>query len=290
MSNLGVSVLLFTLVFALIIFLVILIKKISDASEANNKCNQRIKQILRKIFYNSIIRYFMLNALKLNLTGLVSLTSVSRTGADTALSVIILATMLNIVPITLTVVLHNKHEQLKEAETKERIGTIYIGKNVNRIDHEEQWTPLHFFFRRTLFICVTVFFFSEPSIQIITVLALSAVTIIYMAHDKNKFESQAQRCVEVGSESLFLSSLIILQQFTDLSLTEEQKAALETCFLTAVALLTAFNLLFILRTLILRCKEKSRLKALEAKRQHNIELYKNKWQARTDAMVAAMEH
>ena len=37
MSNLGISVLLFTLVFALLILLVILIKKISDASEANNK-------------------------------------------------------------------------------------------------------------------------------------------------------------------------------------------------------------------------------------------------------------
>ena len=48
----------------------------------------------------------MLNALKLNMAGLVALTSVNRSGVDTALSVIILATMINVIPFSLTAALY----------------------------------------------------------------------------------------------------------------------------------------------------------------------------------------
>ena len=60
----------------------------------------------------------MLNALKLNMTGLVSLTSTKRSGVDTALSVIILAILLNVIPISLTVVLYKHHSKLNSIEVR----------------------------------------------------------------------------------------------------------------------------------------------------------------------------
>ena len=55
------------LVFGLIILIVLITVKISRNYCQSEKCQERIKKIKQTLFYQSLIRYTLLNCLKLNL-------------------------------------------------------------------------------------------------------------------------------------------------------------------------------------------------------------------------------
>ena len=52
----------------------------------------------------------MLNALKLNMTGLVSLTSANKSAGSSVISIAILTVMINVIPIALTIVLYKNRD------------------------------------------------------------------------------------------------------------------------------------------------------------------------------------
>ena len=52
-----------------------------------------------------------------------------------------------------------------------------MGKNINKVDHNAHLFPMAFFWRRTLFVAVTVFLFDWPSMQMA---AHHVITVIMM--------------------------------------------------------------------------------------------------------------
>ena len=82
---------------------------------------------------------------------------------------------------------------------------------------------MFFFWRRLLFILVTVYMFDYPLMQMFSHHLLSMVTMAILLHDQGSFESKAQRNVEVGSELCLHLASIVMSQFMNVSVDEEQK-------------------------------------------------------------------
>ena len=153
----GTSLLL--VVTLLILFLVWVCRKL----KVNLKCYERIQSIKSKIFYNSIIRYFFLGSLKLNLNAMTALKFYSASETGERITAIAILLMINLVPLILSRILYKKAKVLESAENLTKFSTMYSGKNVNENKSHKVWIyPLAFFFRRTIFICATVFLSEVP--------------------------------------------------------------------------------------------------------------------------------
>ena len=116
-ENLGVTILFISIVFVIIILVLFLARWVFQRMKESKKClclYERIQKLQRNIFYNTIIRYCILNALKFNMTALVSLTDSNRTKGDVAISIIMLACMINIIPFGLLYVIIKHHDSLNE--------------------------------------------------------------------------------------------------------------------------------------------------------------------------------
>ena len=72
---------------------------------------------------------------------------------------------------------------------------------------------LVFFYRRTLFICATVFLFDYPSMQTMTNILLSFFTMVYLISDKHQYASTSQKVIELGTEALYFCTSVCLAQF-----------------------------------------------------------------------------
>ena len=78
----------------------------------------------QKIFFNPMIRYMFLNALKLNLTVMITY----RRSADEPLSIILASLILLLVlatPILLSKVIYARQDSLAEIKNKKAFGTVY---------------------------------------------------------------------------------------------------------------------------------------------------------------------
>ena len=78
----------------------------------------------QKIFFNPMIRYMFLNALKLNLTVMITY----RRSADEPLSIILASLILFLVlatPILLSKVIYARQDSLAEIKNKKAFGTVY---------------------------------------------------------------------------------------------------------------------------------------------------------------------
>ena len=73
--------------------------------------------------------------------------------------------LINLCPLVLSRILYKNNNVLKEQETKNKIGALYEGKNVESKRKHRAWVfPLVFFGRRLVFILGTVVLFDYPSI------------------------------------------------------------------------------------------------------------------------------
>lgn len=70
-TSFGATLLLGSLVFLIIILMLVAIILISRRVKVSDKNRERIKKLKRKIFFNPIVRYLLLNSLKLNMSGFV---------------------------------------------------------------------------------------------------------------------------------------------------------------------------------------------------------------------------
>ena len=73
LSSLGATLILVSLIFLLVIIVVLLSLLLLRRGRLSEKWKLRIKQLKEKVFYNPIIRYFMLNFLKFNFSSAVIL-------------------------------------------------------------------------------------------------------------------------------------------------------------------------------------------------------------------------
>ena len=104
-SNLGISLILFTLIFLTLILLLVLAIKLKRKMALSDKTKERIVKIKEKIFYNPIIRYLLLNSLKLNFSAFI----VYRSPAGGVLDILIgsvFMVAINAVPILFLIVLN----------------------------------------------------------------------------------------------------------------------------------------------------------------------------------------
>ena len=140
------------------------------------------------VFYNPIIRYFVLNSLKLSICAAVALRD--QDGEDSAyVYPFMILTVINVIPVVFFLVAYCKRDKLDEEATRKSIGAIYLGKNVTKNDHKAHVYPMIFFWRRSLFVIVTVCLFDQPTLQMIAHYLLTMLTVTALLADSTAFDS-----------------------------------------------------------------------------------------------------
>lgn len=83
------------------------------------------------VFFNPIIRYLVLNSLKLNMTGLLAIKLAKpETSLTDLISAIGTLTMVNMAPLIFLIVLVRQRRELEQEQSRLSFGALYNGKNV----------------------------------------------------------------------------------------------------------------------------------------------------------------
>lgn len=67
--------------------------------------------------------------------------------------------VINCAPLIFYIIINRNRDRLEEEEKIKSYGALYNGKNVSNEDHNAQYYPMIFFWRRLLFIVITVYMF-----------------------------------------------------------------------------------------------------------------------------------
>ena len=114
-------------------------------------------------------------------------------------------------PIYFLTVVYRNRESLEMKEKSSKFGALYSGKNVsNRAKHRVWLFPMTFFYRRLIFISVSVFLFDTPSMQMLVHQVLTMATLIYLLSFNQRFVSREQKVIEIGSEMLMLLTSLLI--------------------------------------------------------------------------------
>jgi hypothetical protein len=258
-KNLGVTFFLLTGLFLVVIVIVGLLFFLCRNFRLCVCFKNKIKATLKKIFFNAIIRYTLLNTLKLNMTAMIGL---GATGFQLATSVSLLATM-NLLPLLYTYVLIKKGDSLHTEETTKRYGTLYAGLRLNRMENPEKrqrvWIyTMSFMFRRSLFMVLTVFAFDYPIVQIVSHIVLTLVALCYLLNGP-LFERRSQQYVEVLNEVLLLIISILISACLNAT-TPEAKVTLGDSILALLGLMFLINFSYIGHKVVTSKKAKCRAK------------------------------
>ena len=131
------------------------------------------------MFFNPIIRYLLLNSLKLNLSAFVVFSTPGAAGGDIFVAVITMLAV-NIAPVLCCYAIWRNRDKLHEEQNRKSFGTLYTGRNIGMADHRIMLYPLAFFYRRTIFMLITVFEFDNPVIQMTLNQVLTLAMIVYL--------------------------------------------------------------------------------------------------------------
>ena len=158
-----------------------------------------------------MIRYLMLSFLKLNMTVMLTLRATNHENSWQVPVAIASLALLSLMPIFFSFVLYKKHTELDLEENHKKIGTLYLGHNVggDRLIRPE-FFPCAFFYRRTIFLTVSIFLFEKPAMQLMVHGVLTLLTIIYLSVDTRMFKQRTQAFVEIGSEVILLEITVVL--------------------------------------------------------------------------------
>ena len=100
--NLGATLLIGTIIFVVIILIITLAIVFTQKCTCTLKCKERVEYLRRKVYWNPIIRYLILNSLKLNMIVFVAFKANETKGSDKVLAIIILCVLI-ITPIAFLV-------------------------------------------------------------------------------------------------------------------------------------------------------------------------------------------
>ena len=128
----------------------------------------RLKKLKQKVFYNPTIRFLILNFLKLNFASTVILAASLQRSRTEFIFAIFTFVSLNSMPILFFCILRRHQDTLTDEDKINSFGTLYAGRNVTNEAHKVHFLPLAFFYRRTIFVLVTVHFFDHPGLQLIS--------------------------------------------------------------------------------------------------------------------------
>ena len=188
-GNLGITVLLVTLLFILFIVVVFASAYFANKYALSEKVRELFDDLKSILLYNPLIRYTMLNCLKLNNTGMVAFIGLSTGIVQFSLSVLIV-TVMTTLPIIYAVIVYKKRKELNKAETKEKFHSLYLGleqkdsKNIKvGNSYYAIWLyPLLWMLRRSIFMAITIFLFEYPIIQFAANYILSIAYITFLVH------------------------------------------------------------------------------------------------------------
>ena len=128
-----------TVAIVIVIALIGILACIARKSASSSKCKERITNAHKKIFYDAIIRYLLVNSLKLNMT--LILTMKESETEERWISIALLVIFL-LVPFALCYVLQKKKDKLDEEETKQRFGNLIVAFRHND-DKQKKNTQLY---------------------------------------------------------------------------------------------------------------------------------------------------
>jgi len=161
LSSFGPTLILVSVFCLFLVIVIVILLCLARKYGLPPKVKSLADKIKAKIFWNAIIRYLLLNALKLNMSGWVAVKLNTGLNIDLMIAVGIIA-MINFVPLKFFMILYNNHYELEDEAFVKKSGTLVLGKRVDDDDHKIWAFPIVFFYRRTLFIIVTVFLLDYP--------------------------------------------------------------------------------------------------------------------------------
>lgn len=138
-----------------------------------------------------MVRYVILNALKLSFTGILAIKAAYSSPDDRMILPLCILAVVNFSPLVFLIVLYLMREKLMHADSKTRFGSMFTGKNVKDKNHKAHLYPMLFFWRRTLFAVATVLLFDYPIMQMYSHHLLTMLTLVLLAYDRKAFETQA---------------------------------------------------------------------------------------------------
>ena len=107
----------------------------------------------------------MLSGIKTNMSALLVFKLLPSNKTQTVFAALIFA-IFNLIPLFYSRVLYKNKDELENENKVRLFGSLYDNRNVNKDKDHRAWAfPLTFFYRRTVFACVTVFLFEKPAIQ-----------------------------------------------------------------------------------------------------------------------------
>ena len=207
-----------------LIIIVVVIICIARRTRLSDKNKERCDKLKGKIFYNALIRYTLLNALKLNLMAMLPLNS-NDEDADFVkkLVPILLLIILVQLPFIYVCCLEKRKSELDQPMVSNSIGNLYQGLNLEQLEEKDEekksksvWHyTFVFLVRRQLFIVLTVFVFEHPNMQMIGHIIQTMINSAYLVADPAMFEEKNRKRIEVLNDLvLLLLSLFMLQHMT----------------------------------------------------------------------------
>ena len=206
----GATLILGSIIFVavLAIFLLIMCLIRNRQSQKVQKCKMFLKN---KVYLNPVLRYSMLNSLKLNFVAMNSLNRMSEVTARQLIPAILILTLISfLVPMLIARLLYRKRDILEQPATMQAFGTVYQGRRTQRPKAREWLSPLLFFGRRTAFVVVSIFSFERPVIQMCTHQVLTMLAAIYLSRDSQMFLTEAQKVTEISTEAFLLMTSALL--------------------------------------------------------------------------------
>ena len=113
------------------VLLLILLIKLRRRIKLSERTKAAIMKVREKVFYNPLIRYLLLNALKLNFSAFVVFRTPIGGAWNIFLGLVIMISM-TILPVFFCFVLRKNRDRLEQDEEKKVYGTLYSGKNVEK--------------------------------------------------------------------------------------------------------------------------------------------------------------
>eukprot|EP00353_Schmidingerella_taraikaensis_P012373 CAMPEP_0185571574 /NCGR_PEP_ID=MMETSP0434-20130131/3613_1 /TAXON_ID=626734 ORGANISM="Favella taraikaensis, Strain Fe Narragansett Bay" /NCGR_SAMPLE_ID=MMETSP0434 /ASSEMBLY_ACC=CAM_ASM_000379 /LENGTH=362 /DNA_ID=CAMNT_0028187075 /DNA_START=218 /DNA_END=1303 /DNA_ORIENTATION=+ len=250
-ASFGPTLVLVSAILAGLVILVICSVYLSRRLGCSQKCKSCFTRIQDKIFWNSFIRYILMNALKLLMASIVVFKLGVKKDQQLAVAIAIL-TALTLAFMLFYCMLKKYQSSLGAETTKKRMSTLYVGRNVNYEKHGSHRFPVAFFLRRLVFTVVTVYLLDYPAMQMIFQQLLTMAAIVHLAYDTRALSSSMQKIVEMGSEILLLLACTLLAQFNAFGPDDKKKRfAIEICFLVVLALLALLNLVALIKEIVL---------------------------------------
>ena len=211
-GNFGITLILAIFVILLLIVIVFIVIYVSRRTELSQKNKDRLEKLKYMIFYNAIIRFAFLNALKFNMSSMVVFYKESSSVGSTFVAALLFVGFTIVVPIVLIRIVYINRASLHELQMILKYGTMYSGRRViDLIDKRRVWIyPATFFVRRTLFATATVSLFKYPNMQMIVHQLLTMATLVYLCNDNRMFTDNTQRFTEIISEIFLLLISVLL--------------------------------------------------------------------------------